>query len=86
MPVRYAVGPAAPCCWRSQVVDALGDLGRYIVEFAFGDIYDRPGPSLRDRELVTVAMLAAMGGCEPQLDVHLKAASTSESKWMSCAS
>jgi len=56
------------------VVDTLGDLGRYIVEFAFGDIYDRPGLSLRDRELVTVAMLAAMGGCEPQLDVHLKAA------------
>ncbi len=57
-----------------SVVDTLGDLGRYIVEFAFGDIYDRPGLSLRDRELVTVAMLAAMGGCEPQLDVHLQAA------------
>ncbi len=57
-----------------SVVDTLGDLGRYIVEFAFGDIYDRPGLSLRDRELVTVAMLAAMGGCEPQLDVHLRAA------------
>jgi len=56
------------------IVDTLGDLGRYIVEFAFGDIYDRPGLSLRDRELVTVAMLAAMGGCEPQLDVHLQAA------------
>jgi 4-carboxymuconolactone decarboxylase len=25
-----------------QVVDTLGDLGRYIVEFAFGDVYDRP--------------------------------------------
>ncbi len=58
----------------ASVVDTLGDLGRYIVEFAFGDIYDRPGLSLRDRELVTVAMLAAMGGCEPQLDVHLQAA------------
>lgn len=57
-----------------QIVDSLGDLGRYIVEFAFGDIYDRPGLSLRDRELVTVAMLAAKGGCEPQLDVHLQAA------------
>ncbi len=54
-----------------QVVDSLGDLGRYIVEFAFGDIYSRPGLSLRDRELITVAMLAAMGAREPQLDVHL---------------
>lgn len=57
-----------------RVVDTLGDLGRYIVEFAFGDVYDRPGLSVRDRELATVAMLAAMGGCEPQLDVHLRAA------------
>jgi 4-carboxymuconolactone decarboxylase len=56
------------------VVDSLGDLGRYIVEFAFGDVYRRPGLSLRDRELITVAMLAAMGGCEPQLDVHLRGA------------
>lgn len=57
-----------------QVVDSLGDLGRYVVEFAFGDIYSRPGLSLRDRELITVAMLAAMGAREPQLDVHLRGA------------
>lgn len=57
-----------------QVVDSLGDLGRLIVEFAFGDVYGRPGLSLRDRELITVAMLAAMGACEPQLDVHLAGA------------
>ena len=56
------------------IVDTLGDLGRYIVEFAFGDVYGRPGLSLRDRELITVAMLAAIGRCEPQLDVHLQAA------------
>lgn len=56
------------------VVDTLGDLGRYIVEFAFGDVYSRPGLSLRDRELITVAMLAAMGAREPQLDVHLQGA------------
>ena len=57
-----------------RVVDTLGDLGRYIAEFAFGDVYSRPGLSLRDRELSTVAMLAAMGACEPQLDVHLRGA------------
>ncbi len=57
-----------------QIVDSLGDLGRYIVEFAFGDVYSRPGLSLRDRELVTVAMLGAMGAREPQLDVHLHGA------------
>lgn len=58
----------------AKVVDSLGDLGRYIVEFAFGDIYSREGLSLRDRELATVAALTAMGGREPQLEVHIGAA------------
>jgi 4-carboxymuconolactone decarboxylase len=57
-----------------QVVNSLGDLGRYIVEFAFGDIYSRPGLSLREREIATVAILTALGGREPQLRVHLEAA------------
>jgi 4-carboxymuconolactone decarboxylase len=57
-----------------EVVAPLGDLRRYIVEFAFGDIYSRGGLTLRERELATVAMLTAMGGREPQLRVHLGAA------------
>ncbi|WP_373427460.1 carboxymuconolactone decarboxylase family protein [Arthrobacter pascens] len=28
----------------------------------------------RDRQLVTLGMLTALGGCEPQLDVHINAA------------
>lgn len=39
-----------------KVVDSLKsvapDLGRYIVEFAFGDIYDRPGLTLAEREMI----------------------------------
>lgn len=50
------------------------DLGRYIVEFAFGDIYAREGLTLRDRELITLASLLTAGGCEPQLEVHIRAA------------
>jgi 4-carboxymuconolactone decarboxylase len=56
------------------VVAPLGDLGRYVVEFAYGDIYSREGLSLRDRELATVAVLTALGGREPQLRFHLGAA------------
>ena len=52
----------------------LGDLGRYIVEYGFGDIYSREGLSLRDRELAAVAMLTAMGGREAQVRFHLGAA------------
>jgi len=56
-----------------QTVASVGDLGRYLVEFVFGDIYSRPGLSLREREMVAVAVLLALGR-EPQLRVHLKAA------------
>lgn len=50
------------------------DLGRYIVEFAFGDIYDRNGLSLQEREMITLSSLLTAGGCEPQLKVHINAA------------
>jgi hypothetical protein len=50
-----------------QDVDALGDLGRHIYEFGYGDIYSREGLSLRDRELAAVAMLTVLGGREEQL-------------------
>ena len=54
--------------------DIAPDLGRYIVEFAFGDIYARPGLSLQERELITLASLLTAGGCEPQLEVHVNGA------------
>ena len=57
-----------------DVVAPLGDLGRYIVEFGYGDIFSRPGLSVREREMATVALLTAMGGREPQLRVHILAA------------
>jgi 4-carboxymuconolactone decarboxylase len=61
-----------------KVVDGLADiapdLGRYIIEFGFGDIYSRPGLDLRSREIATVAALTAMGTAVPQLEVHLHGA------------
>ncbi|WP_066645578.1 carboxymuconolactone decarboxylase family protein [Christensenella timonensis] len=56
----------------TDITDSLGDLGRYIVEFAFGDIYSRGTLSLREREMITIAMLAVLGR-EPQLGVHIRA-------------
>ena len=50
------------------------DLGRYIAEFAFGDVCARPGLSLEEREMITLASLLTAGGCEPQLEVRLSAA------------
>lgn len=54
--------------------DIAPDVGRYIVEFAFGDIYARKGLKLRDRELATIASLCTQGSCEPQLTVHIQGA------------
>jgi len=56
-----------------QIVDRLGDLGRAIVGFGYGDIYSRPGLGTRDRQLATVAMLVVLGR-GPELRVHLRAA------------
>lgn len=50
------------------------DLGRYIIEFAFGDIYRREGLNLQEREMVTITSLLTAGGCEAQLEVHINGA------------
>lgn len=61
-----------------KVIDSLQaiapDLARYVIEFPFGDIYQRPGLDLKTRELVTVAALTALGHCQPQLKVHVNGA------------
>lgn len=50
------------------------DLGNFIVEFAFGDIYTREGLTTAERELITLSSLLTAGGCEPQLEVHINGA------------
>ncbi|ELZ9927903.1 carboxymuconolactone decarboxylase family protein [Cronobacter malonaticus] len=56
------------------LADIAPDLGRYVIEFGFGDVYSRPGLSLKSRELATVAALTVLGHAQPQLAVHLHAA------------
>lgn len=58
----------------SSLKEIAPDLGDYIVEFAFGDIYSREGLNLQEREIVTLASLLTQGGCEVQLEVHIQAA------------
>ena len=59
----------------NEVIENLNavspDLGKYIIEYAFGEIYNREGIDLKDREVVTISSLAAMGDCAPQLKVHI---------------
>lgn len=50
--------------------DIAPDLARYAIEFAFGDVYSRPGLDLKTREIVTVSALAALGAT-PELKSHI---------------
>jgi len=64
---RFARGKAAMArisqAAGEQVVasfaDIAPDLGRYILEFAYGNVFARPGLDLKTRELATVAALTA---------------------------
>ncbi|MGI2184015.1 carboxymuconolactone decarboxylase family protein [Shewanella oncorhynchi] len=57
-----------------SLADICPDSGKYIIEYPFGDIYQREGLDLKMRELVTVAALTALGHCQPQLNVHINGA------------
>ena len=61
----------------AKFIDALEEvspeLAHQIVAWGFGEIYSRPDLEPRDRQLVTLGMLTALGGAEPQLEVHINA-------------
>lgn len=57
-----------------SIAEIAPDLSRYIVEFAFGDVYSRGLLSAKERQIVTVSALAALGNAQPQLKVHIHGA------------
>jgi len=57
----------------AALADIAPDFATYLFEFPFGDIYSRPGLGLREREIATIAALAALGNAAPQLEVHIEA-------------
>jgi 4-carboxymuconolactone decarboxylase len=50
------------------------DLARFGLEFNFGDVNARPGIDPATRELLTLATLIGLGGVDPQLAGHVRAA------------
>ena len=60
-----------------NVIESLADiapeLGHQIVAWGYGDIYARPELEPRQRQLVTLGILTALGGSEAQLEVHVDA-------------
>lgn len=57
----------------SALQDIAPDLAHHMVAFGYGDVYAGPGLEPSQRQLVTLGILTALGGCEPQLEFHLKA-------------
>ncbi|MFC6824776.1 carboxymuconolactone decarboxylase family protein [Halopelagius fulvigenes] len=61
-----------------RVIESLDeiapDLGRYTIEFPFGDVYSRSSLDLRSREIATVASLTTLGNAQDQLRVHIHGA------------
>lgn len=49
--------------------DIAPDLSKYVVEFAFGDIYSRSGLDNKQKVLTTIAGLVAQG--MPQIEIHI---------------
>ena len=50
--------------------DIAPDVGKYIIEFAYGEIYSRAGLTNKQRALVTISSLVTQG-TEPQLELHI---------------
>jgi 4-carboxymuconolactone decarboxylase len=79
---RYAKGlknlekihPEASKTLMNNLQDIAPDLGRFVVEFPYGDVYDRPDLDLKSREIATVAALTALGDTKPELKDHIKGA------------
>ena len=66
---RAAADPATDL---ANMQRALGDVGTLAFRWAFGEIWSRPELSRRDRSLVVIALLAAMGQ-ERELAFHVPA-------------
>lgn len=54
-----------------DIADISPDLAAMVTDFAFGDIYARPGLDLKQRWLVTITGLTALGH-QAQLRAHIR--------------
>ncbi len=69
---RRIFGPTIDQMYAASPKDQL-HIQRFLSANCFGDYVTRGGLDLRTRELLTFSMLAALGGCEPQLAGHVAA-------------
>jgi 4-carboxymuconolactone decarboxylase len=49
-------------------------MGDWLIDWVFGEVHTRGGLSVRDRELLILAVLTAIGSSDPQVAAHIRAA------------
>jgi 4-carboxymuconolactone decarboxylase len=59
---------------KENLEDIAPDLARFVAEFAYGDVYSRPGLDVKSREIATIAALTALGNAPLQLQSHIEGA------------
>lgn len=71
MDILRQINPQSAEALFAELDTIAPDMCRYVAEFAYGDIYARPGLTLREREMITVAALTAQGNAPAQLKSHI---------------
>jgi 4-carboxymuconolactone decarboxylase len=56
-------------------------MGDWLVEWVFGDVHTRPHLDARERELIIVAVLTAIGSSDPQVAAHIRALRAIDVPW-----
>lgn len=74
MALLEKLDPGAPARVQANLDAFSPDAAELVLGYAFADIVGRDGIDLRTREMLTVAMLAAMGTAPGQLEFHVRAA------------
>lgn len=72
--VEQTQSPEGAAAWKQQLDEFAPGASEWVVGAVFGGTYQREGLELRDRQMLNMAALAAMGGTEPQLTGHIKTA------------
>jgi 4-carboxymuconolactone decarboxylase len=71
---EYTLQDSGNAATHLKIVEDLNDLapdvGKYIVEFGYGEIYSRPGLTNQQRALITISSLVTQG-TERELELHI---------------
>lgn len=68
----HKIDPHAEERLKTSLDGIAPDMARYAIEFAFGDLYSRPGLDPKSRQIAIIAALTALGTAAPQLKVHIQ--------------